>query len=104
MNNEFKPNYAVPPAETIKEMMDDKEWTVKDLSILSLLSEETIKGVLSADVEINEHIAFQFEKALGISRTFWLNLERNYRNTIKRLEAEGKKLKREEGGFVYEVD
>lgn len=104
MRYKYQPNYAIPPAETLKEMMEEKEWSVPRLAEASTISEEVLNGILSATIPIDEQIAYQLEEGLGIPRTFWLNLECKYRETIERLEANSTKLHRDEDGTVYEID
>lgn len=104
MNQEFKPNYAVPPGETLQEMLEEKNWSVQDFSNISQIPTSDLEGILNSKVKIEEEVAFKLDKATGISRTFWLNLQKNYDATIQRLEAEGKPLQRETGGRVYVIE
>jgi addiction module HigA family antidote len=104
MNQEFKPNYAVPPGETLKEILEEREWSVQDFSAISWIPISFIEGILNGDKSIEQDIANKIDKSTGISHNFWLNLQRNYDQTIKRLELEGKSLKREQGGRVSVIE
>lgn len=86
----FKPNYAIPPSETLIEVLANKKITLSRLSKMTGLGYETLIGVMESEVLIDELIADKLEEALEIPATFWLNLEVNYRSTLKLLEKLGR--------------
>lgn len=104
MSHTFKPNYAIPPGETLQEIMEERRLEVSDLSKISEIPEDTLKGILSATIIIEDKTANQLEIALGVPKHFWLNLESNYCETLNRLEISGVPLMTEENGIVYESE
>jgi len=81
----FKPNYAVPPGETLKETLDTLGMTQNELVERVGRPHQTINGVVSGKLSINADTALQLERALGVPASFWNNLETNYQQTLARL-------------------
>lgn len=85
MRKGYKPDIAIPPGETIKDELQTREWDEGKLSRLSGLHPNVIKDVISGKREITPGIALALNTAFGVSAQFWLNLEKNYQDTKKRL-------------------
>lgn len=88
IQNTFKPNYAVPPGEILKETLETLGMNQSELVERMGRPRQTINGVLSGKLSINADTALQLERALGIPASFWNNLETNYRQTLARLREE----------------
>ena len=72
---DFKPNYAVSPMETLR-----------DMCLYQTFGSEMIKDFEKGITEKNVYlIAAMFPET---PRKFWLNLQKNYNETVKRLEIE----------------
>lgn len=87
-NGKFQPNYAIPPAETFEEVLEDRKMTLEDFAEKSDVSLDVLVEVMEAKREIDPHLASEIERITGVVSSFWLNLERNYRATLKRLGQE----------------
>lgn len=85
----FQPNYAVPPAETMMEVFEDKGITLQEFSDTSGIPLNVLHGIVQTTESIDKNIAAKLEEATGVVSSFWVNLENNYRATLKRL-GEGK--------------
>lgn len=85
IENQFKPGYAIPPMETLKELLEDRELALQQVAESADLPIGKLKAVMEGETAITEPIANGLEKALGIPANFWLNLEKNYQETLKRL-------------------
>ncbi|ADO59990.1 helix-turn-helix transcriptional regulator [Paenibacillus polymyxa] len=85
LSNQYKAGVAIPPGETIQEVIEDREITVIQLAKGIELHEELTKGLLTGKVRITPDIANRLEQFLEIGHSFWLNLERNYNETLLRL-------------------
>jgi addiction module HigA family antidote len=83
--NEYEPNYAVVPGETILETLEDRGMTRDALAERLGLSAPEMASVLRAESAITDGIARGLERALDVPASFWLALERNYRDTLARL-------------------
>lgn len=88
----FKPDYAVPPGETLREVLEYKGMNQSQLSERMGRPIKTINEIINGKAAITTETALQLELVLGVSSRFWNNLERNYRETLARLE-ERKRLK-----------
>ncbi|MDP8257312.1 MAG: HigA family addiction module antitoxin [Candidatus Alcyoniella australis] len=83
-----KPDYAIPPGETLSETLHALGMTQKEFAIRTGLSEKHIVSILQGNAPITPETALKFETVLGVHASFWNNLERNYRDTLARLEKE----------------
>ena len=84
----FLPDYAIPPGETLLETLEAMGMSQKELAIRIGLSEKHIVDIVKGVGPITPDTALKLERALGIPASFWNNLERNYRDTLARLEEE----------------
>ncbi len=81
----FKPNYAVPPGETLRETLAWLGMTQAELVRGTGRPKDEINKVMTGNASITPEMAVQLERVLGIPASFWNNLERNYRETLGRL-------------------
>ena len=84
------PNYAIPPGETLRETLGTLGMTQAELSERTGRPKKTINEIITGKTAITAETALQLERVLGISASFWNNLERNYRETLARLREEKK--------------
>ena len=87
-NEIFLPDYAIPPGETLLETIEALDMNQKELAVRIGISEKHIVDIVKGKGPITPETALKFEKALGVPASFWNNLERNYRDTLARLENE----------------
>ncbi len=87
-NSSYQPNYAVPPGDTLRETLDYLGMTQAELAERTGRPKKTINEIISGKAAITAETALQFERALGIPASFWSNLERNYQETLARLDEE----------------
>jgi HTH-type transcriptional regulator / antitoxin HigA len=87
--NEYEPDYAVPPSETLAEVMAVKELSRDEIASLTNLSEIVVGDILNGQFPITEGIATALAMAFDIPASFWLNLQRQYDEIVARLENEG---------------
>ncbi|MEI6045856.1 MAG: HigA family addiction module antitoxin [Chloroflexota bacterium] len=83
--NEFKPNYAVPPGETLEETLEAIGMSQQELAERIGQPLKTINELIQGKTAITADTALQLEKVIGVSAEFWLRLERQYRETLARL-------------------
>ncbi len=86
----FRPDYAVPPGETLKETLEALGMTQARLAERTGRPKKTINEIVQGKTAITAETSLQFERVLGIPASFWNNLERNYQETLARLKEEGK--------------
>ena len=81
----FAPDYAIPPGETLLETLGIKGMSIDEFSDMSLLSSQELRGIVEGKTPITEYHAKIFEAILETPASFWINLEKNYRDSLKRL-------------------
>jgi HTH-type transcriptional regulator / antitoxin HigA len=92
--NTFQPDYAIPPGETLLEVIESKEITQTELACRTGKHIKTINEIIKGKAPITPDTALQLEKVLDIDAGFWNNLEKNYRETLARIE-EKKNMKKD---------
>jgi HTH-type transcriptional regulator/antitoxin HigA len=86
--NAFRPNYAVPPGETLKETIESLGMTQAELAQRTGRPKKTINEIIKGKTAIIPDTAIQLERALGVPASFWNNLERSYQETLARFREE----------------
>ena len=85
---ETETNLIVPPGETIKEQMKQKNISLKELANAIGEDEEHTQELLEGDIRMQRKHMEGLEQILGIPFRFWRNLEDNYRNELDQWEDE----------------
>lgn len=86
MNNQFKPNYAVPPGTTLMETIEALGMSQAELAQRMGRPVKTINEIVNGKAAITPETALQLEKVVGVPASFWNNAERNYREILARLQ------------------
>lgn len=73
---------AIPPGETIKELLEDKLLDIDWLTTFTGMSQEQITSLLEGKIPITPYIAQRLEEALQVPAQFWLNLEAIYQEGL----------------------
>jgi addiction module HigA family antidote len=84
--NEYIPDYAVAPGETLAETIRALGMTQVELAARTGRPVKTINEIINGKEAITPRTALQFERVLGVPASFWNNLERNYREALERIE------------------
>ena len=92
--NQFVPDYAVPPGETLLETLEAIGMSQAELAERTGRPKKTINEIIKGKAAITPETALQFERVLGTPAGFWNNLERNYQETLARIN-EQKNLRRQ---------
>jgi HTH-type transcriptional regulator / antitoxin HigA len=82
----FLPEYAVPPGETIADLLEEREMTQTDLARRLGVSLKHANQVIKGTASISAELALGLEKVFGASADFWLNRESHYQADIARQE------------------
>jgi HTH-type transcriptional regulator/antitoxin HigA len=86
----YNPNFAVHPGETLQETLEALGMSQADLARRISRPEKTISEIISGSNSITPETAIQFERALGVSASFWNNLEKNYQEINARIKSKEK--------------
>jgi len=87
-NNEFNPNYAIHPGETLKEKLEEIIMSSKELAIRTSKPTKTISEVINGKSSITPEMAIQFEQVLKIPASFWIQSQANYNEIIAKQKQE----------------
>lgn len=79
---------AIPPGETIREQLDIKQMSQKEFSCRMGITEKHISRLINGKVELTSEMALRLESVLGMSASFWLKLEKLFREDLARVEQE----------------
>ncbi len=82
---EFNPDYAVPPGETLLETIKSLELTQKELALRMGRPVKTINEIIKGVAAITAETSLQLERVTGVPASFWNNAEANYRERLARL-------------------
>lgn len=77
-NHGISLDLLIHPGETISDLLDDRGITQKELAQRAGVSEAFLSDVIHGKKDISKSLAIGLEYALGISTSFWLNLQANY--------------------------
>jgi HTH-type transcriptional regulator / antitoxin HigA len=84
----WRPDWAVAPGEILIEALEDRAMSQSELARRMGRPTKTINEIANGKAAITPDTAIQLERTLGISATFWNNLEANYREHLARDRAQ----------------
>lgn len=84
-NNEFYPDEAFHPGETLSEKLSEMEMSYKEFALRCELSEKTINEIVKGRASISPETSMKFEQVLGIPAYFWITRQSEYDQYIARL-------------------
>jgi len=94
IKSQFLPDYAVPPGETLFEILETIGMSQAELAERTGRPKKTINEIIKGKAAVTPETSLQLERVLGVPASFWNNLERNYQETLARLN-EQKRLQRQ---------
>lgn len=85
MKNEFEPDWASPPGDTIVDILEEKNILCEDFADSMGLNMEETTRLINGDMRINSDIANKLSKVLGSSPGFWENRDRLFVEDLVRI-------------------
>ncbi len=76
----YRPDYATPPGETLRAVIEARGMTQADLSRRAGLSAKHINQIVQGVAPISPDAAFALERVLGVPARFWNALEANHQS------------------------
>ena len=70
MTYTYQPDYATPPGDTLRELLEDKGLSQSDLAQRTGMAEKTISQIMSGEASISLDTANKFEFVLGARPVF----------------------------------
>jgi len=78
MMMKYRPARIVSPGQIIKDELDERGWTQKDLAEIMGRPYQAINEIIRSTKQITPQTARELAQAFGTSPEFWLNLEMKY--------------------------
>ena len=78
------PDIAIPPGELLAEEIEARGMTQRELALAMGRSSQAVSAILRGVKAIDARTAIEIEQALGITASFWLRLEAQYRLALAR--------------------
>ncbi len=91
VQNQFDPDYYVPPGYILLETLEETGMTQKEFASRIGMTPKTVNEIVKGDARILPETALRFEHVLGTPAHIWNNLESQYREALER-EKERQKL------------
>ncbi|WP_194724100.1 helix-turn-helix domain-containing protein [Noviherbaspirillum malthae] len=82
----FTPNYAIPPGDSLIELLEALGLSQADLAERTGRPKKTINEIAKGKAAITPETALQFERVLGVPSSYWNALEQNYRAALARID------------------
>lgn len=83
--NEYQPDFASHPGETLRDILEEKGMTQSQLAKQMGRPRKTINEIIQGKASITPQTAIQLERVLGASAEFWINREGQYRLNLERI-------------------
>jgi HTH-type transcriptional regulator/antitoxin HigA len=68
----------IHPGETINDILVERGITQAELAVKTGVTPAYVCNVIAGKQDISAKFAFALEHALGVSKSFWINLQANY--------------------------
>lgn len=91
---QYEPDYAVPPGDTLREVMVSLGMTQKELAARTGITEQSLIRIFKGEQPISYETANRLELVTKVSSRFWNNLEAQFRGQLAKME-ERKRLEKE---------
>ena len=83
-------NLPIPPGELLAEELKARRMSQRELADRTGRPKQTISEIINGKKSITHDTALELEKVLGISASFWVNLEALYQLAKARLRETGR--------------
>jgi len=82
----YQPTKAIHPGYLIQRALDDSNMSQLSLAERTGLSPKHINEIIKGKTSLTVETALLLENSLGGSANFWINLEKNYQETLARID------------------
>ncbi|MEU4516449.1 helix-turn-helix domain-containing protein [Nonomuraea wenchangensis] len=80
-------DYAVPPGETLRELLEERGMAQFELAERAGLSPEHVNRLIHGLVRLTPEVAESLERVVGTPAKLWSRLEADYQSTRARLRS-----------------
>ncbi len=88
MSEELHPARLVLPGRILRQELEARGWTQRDLAAILDRPEQVISEIVTGSKQITPETSVELGQAFGTSPEFWNNLEANYRLELARAQAQ----------------
>ena len=81
-------DYAVPPGETLRELLEEQGLSQRDLARRADLSPKHVNKLLQGLVPLSADVAVRLERVTGTPARIWNRLEADYRSDLERIRSQ----------------
>jgi HTH-type transcriptional regulator / antitoxin HigA len=81
-------DYAVPPGETLRELLEEHGLSQRELARRADLSPKHVNKLLQGTVPLSADVAMRLERVTGTPARIWNRLEADYRSDLERIRSE----------------
>lgn len=82
----YRPDYAIPPGDTLRSTLGELGMTQADLAARAGLSLKHVNQIVQGIAAITHETALLLEKVTGVSARTWNSLEASYRDRLARVD------------------
>jgi HTH-type transcriptional regulator/antitoxin HigA len=86
--DEFMPRWASPPGGTVQDVLHERRMSTADLARIADISPRTVDDLIDGRLEITRDVAQALANHVGSTVEFWLAREAQYREDLRRVEAD----------------
>lgn len=86
MQYAYEPDYAVPPGQTLLEVMESLDLTQKEMAARTGLTVQSLNRIIKGRQPISYETAARLELVTKVPAGFWNNLEAQYQELMARLD------------------
>jgi len=86
----YAPDYAVPPGETLQEVMESLGMTQRELAMRTGLTVQSLNRIFKGEQPISYDTAARLELVTGTPARFWNNLELNYQERLTAIQEQAR--------------
>jgi len=97
-NNVYRPDFAIPPGETLREALEALGMTQADLARRTGLSAKHINQIIQGSASISPDTALALEHVVGVPARLWNALEANYQS--QRLRQRNRTVSEEDAAWL----
>jgi len=84
-NYGFEPDYAIPPGETLREVMESLGMSQQELARRTGITVQSLNRIFNGSQPITYETANRLELATGVPASMWNNLEAQYREQLAKI-------------------
>ena len=85
-NYGFEPDYAIPPGETLREVMESLGMSQQELARRTGITVQSLNRIFNGSQPITYETANRLELATGVPASMWNNLEAQYRKQLAKID------------------